>query len=200
MSADAFLPFSRSGKQTELQAIAVKKALGLVPSAAVDPFEVLPRVPATIVSRDVFASRPDIERALFDTHREEWSAIGLGCSAHSGVELILLNLAHHPHRQKVSLMEEIVHVVLGHPRTTLELPAAGERWTRPYQDQVEDEAFCVGAACILPWPEIFDAVSRRAHDAQTIATTFAVSRQYVEYRIRRAGLDRVYKARQRARV
>jgi hypothetical protein len=95
-------------------------------------------------------------------------------------------------------MEEVVHIVLDHPRTELALSAGtGVTWVRPYNADAEDEAYCVGAACILPWPELFDAVSKRSETAAAIAARYEVSTQYVDYRIRRAGLDRVYKARQR---
>ena len=197
MTTDGFLPFTASGKATELRAIEVKRTLGLGRYAGVDPFIILPRVPARLVDVAVFDARPDIKTILFDTHREDWSAIGLGVSPATGEELILLNDTHHDHRQKASLMEEIVHVVLGHPRTKLALPALGEKWVRPYDEDVEDEAYCVGAACIIPWPELFDAVSKRSETVADIAGRHHVSTQYVEYRIRRAGLDRVYKARQR---
>lgn len=184
---------------TELRAVEVKRALGVGRYAAVDPFQVLDRVPTRLVEPSVFSGRPDVADVLFNTHSDEWSAVGLGVSPVNGDELILLNYTHHVHRQKVSLMEEIVHVVLGHPRTELSLPGdATVKWVRPYNDDVEDEAYCVGAACILPWPELFDGVSRKSETVASIASRYNVSPKYVEYRVRRAGLDRVYRARQRS--
>jgi hypothetical protein len=198
MNSHGFLPFSASGKKTELCAIEVKRKLGIAAYGAVDPFEVLSTVPARLVDPALLGANPSVSEALFNTHRDSWSAIGLGKSPASEHELILLNPTHHEHRQRVSLMEEIVHIVLGHTKTTLSLdPSLKSKWSRPYDAAIEDEAYSVGAACILPWPELFQGVSTDRETAQQLATRYHVSVQYVEYRIRRAGLDRVYKARQR---
>ena len=195
-----FLPFSVAGKAIELKAVRVKERLGLHPSDALDPYAVLSRVPARLVDPAIFADAPAVRRLLFQTHTETWSAIGLMRSPATGEELILLNPTHHRHRQRVSLMEEIVHVILDHPRTELTFAQGNGAWVRHFQASVEDEAYCVGAACILPWPELFAAVSGDGEHVSTIAERYQVSTQYVQYRIRKAGLSRVYEARQRTRA
>ena len=86
-------------------------------------------------------------------------------------------------------MEEIVHVVLDHPKTELRLGI--DAWVRPYDAAIEDEAYAVGAACIIPYHRLFDLVQRQHKSLDEIARGFGVSAQYVEYRIKRAGLYRV---------
>ena len=206
-----FLPFSANGKATELAAIEVKRRLGIGATAVVDPFAVLPTIPARLIDASMLTS------AMLSTCAAEWSGIGFGRIGAAGEELIALNPTHTETRQRVTLMEEIVHIVLDHPKTTLSVRTGGAlaanlisvtsaqppsrtraRSTstssaRTYSATVEDDAFNIGAACVLPWPELYNAVHRRHEDTVTIAQRFLVSAELVAYRINRAGLARVYK-------
>lgn len=189
-----FLPFTERVERTEKLAIALKSRFGLGPYEAVDPFEVLPEVPARLVSRQFFGTLPpDTQEVLFNTHADEWSAIALGSFPEGEPERILLNPTHHPHRRKVSLMEEIVHIVRGHPRVVLERNG-DDRWTRSYDEDVEQEAFAVGAACIIPYKPLFRAVNDRGEFTATLADRYGVSREYVDYRIKLSGLYNVHRA------
>jgi len=189
--AGHFLPFTPNGKATELKAIAVKERLGLGPDDCVDPVAVLPSVPARLVETDTISRLlPGAADVLFRSNRDDWSAVGLFRSPATKEWLILLNPTHHRHRQRVSLMEEEVHIILDHPRT--ELRFDNSRWMRPYHSDAEDEAYNVGAACVLPYRMLFNAVHARHESAASIAGQFDVSEAYVTYRIRRAGLVRVY--------
>lgn len=184
-----FLPFTPRGKQAEETAIHVKRKLGLGPYEAVDPFAALSLVPARLI--DIAGLPNELQEVLCGKKRDEWSAVGFGRSPADGHELILLNPCHHDHRRKVSLMEEVVHVVLDHPKVPLLLD--GSRWSRPFNREVEDEAFNVGAACIIPYKPLFNAVKHEHAAAAEIADRYDVSVEYVDYRIKRAGLYRVYR-------
>ena len=188
---DYFLPFTPNGKATELTAIRVKQKLGLGAYAGVDPLRVLPRVPGRILEDSTIACFPTpMREALFS---DEVSAIGYGKSPTTGEWLIFVNPTHAPTRQKVSLMEEIVHISLGHPKTELSLASDGSiRWKRPYNKAVEDEAFCVGAACVIPYKALFFAIKRDRLNVADLAGKYGVSEECVRYRIKRAGLARVY--------
>jgi IrrE N-terminal-like domain len=196
MTPRPFLPFTANGKATELTAIAVKQRLGLGPQAAVDPFQVLPQVPARLFDADELRRHsPVLACALFTEHANAWDAVGLGNIGAEGEALILLNPTPAATRQRASLMEEVVHIVLDHPKTVLTgmTPDIGATaWTRPYDPAVEDEAYNVGAACLLPYPALFDAVNRRHEHANVIATRSGVSVDHAMYRIKRAGLSRIY--------
>lgn len=202
-----FLPFTPNGKATECAAIAVKRHLGLQSDAAVDPYDVLPDVPARLI--DVSAFDP----ALLLDHAQDWSGIGFGCIGPDGEELIGLNPTHSAKRQRVTLMEEIVHIVLDHPKSALTVCSAGvtvgsligavssaltksrpvRASSRSYSSAVEDDAFNIGAACIIPYRRLFDSVHTRREHATTIAAQFNVSDDFVVYRIKRAGLSKIYR-------
>lgn len=183
-----FLPFTPAGEKTELAAIEVKRRLGLGPYAAVDPFDVLAAVPARLVSLDSF---PPVVRRALTSHGSAWSAIGYGKSPADGHDLILLNPLHHNHRRRASLMEELVHVVLDHPKVRLDFSGNG-RWRRPFEKEVEDEAYNVGAACMIPYRELFNALKHEGLCLEGLAARYDVSTRYIHYRINRAGLHRVY--------
>lgn len=201
-----FLPFTPHGERAERAAIQVKRHLGLPPNAAVDPFAVLPDVPARLVDVSL------LDSALLTDHVDGWSGIGFGCSP-SGEELIALNPRHAETRQRATLMEEIVHIVLDHPKTTLlstgaitvrPLNATGSHDALPlrirtsasartFTASVEDDAYNIGAACVVPHGARFDAVHRRKEHVTTIAARYLVSTELITYRINRAGLSKVYR-------
>lgn len=194
---DLFLPFTEGGKQTELIAIEIKDQLGLGPYDSVDPSDVLTNVPARLVSDECIASFPaDVRSKLFDRHSDEWSAVGLGRSPIDGAELILLNHTDHPHRRIASLMEEIIHIVREHPRVPLNFNGDGN-WVRLHDNDIEDEAYNVGAACIIPYRWLFHHLNGGNANVSQIAQQFGVSQSYVKYRINRAGLYKLFNSRRR---
>ncbi len=196
---DLFLPFTDRGKQTELIAIEVKEHLDLGPHDSVSPYDVLSTVPARLVSDECIASFPTHVRSnLFVRDRDDWSAVGLGPSPLDGCELILLNHTDHPHRRVASLMEEIVHIVREHPRISLNFNGDGD-WVRPHDSDIEDEAYNVGAACIIPYGWLFHHLNSGNTNVSQIAGEFGVSPDYVKYRINRAGLYKLFNSRQRKR-
>ena len=199
MAPHLFLPFTPNGKATELKAVEVKQRLGLSPAEAADPFGVLAQVPARLFGPDeLLHHSPVLACALFTEHRDAWDAVCFGHIGASGEAIILLNPTPAPTRQRATLMEEIVHLVLAHPKTVLALPRksnGGQKalgWVRPYSRAVEDEAYNVGAACLLPYPALFHAVNELHEHASVIAERAGVSTEHAIYRIKRAGLARVY--------
>ncbi len=196
-----FLPFTPNGQATERRAIEVKEHLGLGAYDAVDPELALATISACLVDPQLIStSCPVAASVLFGTARDEWSAVCFGKSPCDGREMILLNPTHHEHRKRASLMEEIVHLVLDHPRTQLGVGNVGSKISlRSYDEGVEDEAYNVGAACLIPYRELFHAVKTVGDTAAKIAGRHKVSKAYVDFRIRRSGLSRVYQKRQRVR-
>lgn len=187
-----FLPFTPRGKATELRAIDVKTRLGLTAEAAVDPYEASPRIPARLINvATIRDESPMLACALFTEHVDAWSAIGYGRSPVTGEALILLNPTHAATRCMATLMEEIVHLLPDHPPSRLELDD-GLPARRDYDTTIEDEAYTVGAACLLPYPALFHAVNDIHQSAAAIAARYRVSAEYVTFRIKRAGLGRIF--------
>ena len=198
--APLFLPFTPNGKATELRAIEVKRRIEIRADAAVDPFTVLPRLPAQLFDpEELRRLSPILACALFHEHAHYWSGMVIARVESTGESIILLNPTHADTRKRATLMEEIVHIVLDHPATALSVdgrsgkgPALKTSAARSYDKAIEDEAYNVGAACLLPYPALFNAVSRGHEHASVIARREGLSVDHVEFRIKRAGLWRIY--------
>ena len=91
-------------------------------------------------------------------------------------------------------MEELVHILANHPKTALNRLANGN-WERVFEEAKEDEAFSVGAACLIPYGQLFKALRYQSQTVEDLAAAHMVSNDYVVYRIKRAGLYNVYKKR-----
>jgi hypothetical protein len=195
-----FLPFLEPAKSFELEAIRVKRHLGLGPYASVDPLDVLPDVPARIVPAAVFEAFSPADRdTLLNEFPSDWSAYCVGECPRTGEFVIVVNHTHHEHRTRVSIMEEIVHIVLKHPPSRLTTNSNGT-WRRTHNEDIEDEAYAVGAACMIPYRQLFNSICHEARDVAGLAADLNVSEQYLNYRIKRAGLARVYQKKQRQQV
>jgi hypothetical protein len=193
-----FLPFTANGQATENRAIAVKERIGLSAYDPVDPFQAVSALLARLVDPNLIRTMcPTAAEVLFGSESHEWSAVCLGPSPCDGREMILINPMHHKHRQRASLMEEIVHIALNHPRTLITAGSSPSGSTpRSHDAQIEDEAYNVGAACLIPYRDLFRAVKTHGETAAAIAVRYGLSEAYVDYRIRRSGLSAVYKRQQ----
>jgi Zn-dependent peptidase ImmA (M78 family) len=112
----------------------------------------------------------------------------------NGRKLIILNPTHSPARHQATLMEEICHVFLGHKPSRLEIKnqnKKGEEIARDYDEAMEEEAYSVGAAALVPYAGLRDFV-RAGKTSREIARHFNVSRELVEYRLKVSRLWKLY--------
>jgi hypothetical protein len=121
---------------------------GLADGSAVDPHAVAATMGVPVINEpDQFAMLPPtLSDAMLGTR--EWSAGTL--EGPRGL-LIILNPIHAPTRLKVTLAEEIAHLVMGHPPSKID-PRIG---IRTYNANVEQEAFSVGGALVMPYGQLF---------------------------------------------
>ncbi len=125
---------------------------------------------------------------LLGEGKETWSGGACSQTLPSGEKLIVLNPTHHINRQHATLMEEISHVFLGHTPSRL---VVGNK-TRDYHAEIEEEAYGVGAAALVP----FSALRRMIKQGKTsreIARHFVVSQLLVEFRMKITRLWEDYK-------
>lgn len=95
-------------------------------------------------------------------------------------------------RLRVTLAEEISHLIMGHRPSTITMGA------RTYVGTVEAEAFSVGGALVMPYCRLFTMVKQGA-TIDAIASAFSVSRQMAQCRVNRTGLSRMQRKRVAAR-
>jgi Zn-dependent peptidase ImmA (M78 family) len=131
------------------------------------------------------------DRALIDRLSvaacDEWSAMSVPLSYADDLWAVLLNDCHVIERQRVTVMEEYWHILLGHKLTKIARVADG--YGRTYDQAEEHDAFYLASATLLPRTAMIDAVSRKLTSAE-IARSFGTSAELVDYRIKRLGLWR----------
>jgi Zn-dependent peptidase ImmA (M78 family) len=103
--------------------------------------------------------------------------------------VVLLNDCHTVERQRVTVLEEIWHILLGHK--LVKIAKVAEAYGRTYDSAEEHDAFYLASATLLPRNAVVAAVERR-ESAVDIGQRFGTSPELVEYRIKRLGLWRDY--------
>jgi Zn-dependent peptidase ImmA (M78 family) len=82
-----------------------------------------------------------------------------------------------------TLMEEICHVLLGHQHSELTTASKTAEASRTHHQQIEEEAYSVGAAALLPYRALACNLSR-GQSIKAIASHAGVSQALVRYRIK----------------
>lgn len=117
----------------------------------------------------------------------EWSAMSVPLDRIMTSWVVLLNDCHAVERQRVTLLEEYWHILMGHKLT--KVARISEAYGRTYDQAEEHDAYYLASASLLPREAVQGAVSK-GRSAADIAKRFGTSPELVEYRIKRLGLWR----------
>jgi Zn-dependent peptidase ImmA (M78 family) len=123
----------------------------------------------------------------------EWSAMSVPLDSDNENWAILLNDSHSVERQRVTVLEEIWHILLGHRFT--KIARVADAYGRTYDKTEEHDAYYLASATLLPKAALIDAVSKNRSSEQ-IARAFGTSSELVDYRIKRLGLWREHVGKQ----
>jgi hypothetical protein len=126
-------------------------------------------------------------RKLLHEACNEWSAMSVPLDRGMSTWVVLLNDCHTEERQRVTLLEEYWHILMGHKLT--KVAKLSEAYGRTYEQAEEHDAYYLASASLLPREAIQDAVLK-GRSATEIAKRFGTSPELVEYRIKRLGLWR----------
>lgn len=185
-----FLPFTDAGKAIELRAIELKTAYDFGPYEPIDPRVLAERMRAVIVDSGWFETLPaDLRRSALVDWQSHWSA---GSITVGDTLFILANPTHPETRRSVTLLEELVHHGLGHPKSRL-VQADGVTM-RTCQHEIEDEAYAVATALLMPYRDLFNHINAGLAIAD-FPVPAPVSEACRLYRVKRAGLWRIYRKR-----
>lgn len=124
---------------------------------------------------------------LLENAGGEWSAMSVPLDLENEEWAVLLNDSHTVERQRVTLLEEFWHILLGHRLT--KIAKVAEAYGRTYDKAEEHDAFYLASATLLPKAAVIAAVSKKFSSEQ-IAQMFGTSPELVDYRIKRLGLWR----------
>ncbi|HEX8637121.1 MAG TPA: ImmA/IrrE family metallo-endopeptidase [Pyrinomonadaceae bacterium] len=195
----ANLPPTRKGRDYEIKAMGLRDFAGLKrDDERLDPFE-LARYAKLLVASfeqiEPFLSE-ESKAHLLNGGKDAWSGGACSQILPDGKKLIILNPTHGENRQNATLMEEICHVFLGHKPSRLAIEnynKQGKVVARDYHHEIEEEAYSVGAAALVPYSALKRFVER-GKTSREIARHFNVSRELVEYRMKISRLWEEYKA------
>lgn len=192
------LPPTKKGRNYEMRGIALRDFAGLrSDDERLNPFELAIYAKLLVVTYEQIEPflTAETKSHLIGDGKDSWSGGACSQALPDGRKLIVLNPTHGANRQNATLMEEISHVFLGHKPSKLAVTTynkEGKPIAREYQADVEEEAYSVGAAALVP----FSALRRMINQGKTsreIARHFNVSRELVEYRIKVSRLWDEYK-------
>jgi len=173
----------------ELESIAIKfrKEIGLQDEDLLDPLHLA--IEGIRVLRHSQCDYLDIQtsRRLCGDSCAEWSAMSVPLASDHEKWAVLLNDCHVIERQRVTLLEEYWHILLGHKLT--KVARIADSYGRTYDKTEEHDAYFLAAATLLPKKSIERAVITSQPTTQ-IAKRFGTSAELVDYRIKRLGLWR----------
>lgn len=192
------LPPTRKGRHFEIRAIGLRDFAGLSrDDERLNPFE-LARYAKLLVAPfeqiEPFLSE-ETKRQLLKDGRDAWSGGACSQTLPDGSKLIILNPTHGENRQNATLMEEICHVFMGHKPSRLAIEKRdkdGRIVARDYNHDIEEEAYSIGAAALVPYSSLKRFVEQ-GKTSREISKHFNVSRELVEYRIKVSRLWETYK-------
>jgi hypothetical protein len=193
------LPPTKKGRKYEIKGLALRDFAGLNrDEERLNPFELAHYAKLLVVTYEQIEPflTEETKLHLIGDGKDSWSGGACSQPLPDGRKLILLNPTHGANRQNATLMEEISHVFLGHQPSKLAVTTynqEGKPIAREYRAEIEEEAYSVGAAALVP----FSALRRmvfRGKTSKEIARHFNVSRDLVEYRMKVSHLWNDYKS------
>ena len=177
----------------EKKALEIRRLVGARSQDRFDPYQLANILKFKIIRFSQVDGLPDHVRQQIITNNQ-WSGAAIEIP-HDGTKLIIINDLHSHRRQRATLMEEICHLILGHQPSKLNYADNSHgspvvsTLGRTYHHQIEEEAYAIGAATLVPFKPLRDFL-QSGLDVKSIADRFDVSVQLVNYRIRVAGLQR----------
>lgn len=175
----------RSKQELEDEANSFRLELGLGPDDPLDPTLLQVDRVQVMTLEDIWPSTHPVRTYLEEIAPQDWSAMSAPLDSEEALWVVLLNHCQCRERQRVTLLEEFWHIMLGHHPT--KVAKVGGVYGRTYEAVEEHDAFYLAAASMLPADAIKQAVAKRLR-VEVIAAHFGTSRELVEYRIKRLGL------------
>ncbi len=178
-------PVSEKFRQYEQLALRIRSFAGLSDiHDKLDPYLLAHSAGLRVVPLDAIDGITDDIKAVLQSSNEAWSG-GATPMLPDGTRVVILNPNHSNSRKAATLMEEVCHVLLGHKHS--ELSTGGnlnaENAHRTHNKQIEEEAYSVGAAALLPYRALICNLLR-GQSIKSIALFAGVSQALVRYRIR----------------
>jgi len=188
-------PLREKARVYEQEALRIRALAGIPVDQSLNPYWLARLARLHVITLDDINNLSEESRQqLLMNDPDSWSGGTIG-PLPNGWGLVVLNPRHSHRRNVATLMEEICHVFLGHTPSRVNLPVGngqGKIAFRDYNEEDEKAAYAVGAATLVPYQVLRQAI-QQSLTAEQIAGRYGVSVDLVEYRIKVTGLWAIYK-------
>lgn len=193
------LPFSQRAKTWEPIAVELRQIVRVNGHKQLNPWDLAPEVALKVLDGHAILKHlpAAMQFHLRGAGKDRWSGGVYPHPLPDGDLVCILNPFQSHRRNKITLMEEIVHIYLDHMPSGVACAVPGVE-VREYHKDQEEEAYGVGAAALLPWQAFFKALNV-GQTIEELAELHNVAPELVEYRIKITGASNLYKSRQRTR-
>lgn len=178
-------------REYERKALEIRRFAGMGINERLDPFKLAELLKLRVVSIEAIDGLSEASRRRL-AGSDEWSG-GVTELLQDGSRVVVINTKQSVERQAATLMEEICHTLLGHKPSLISPQGfAGKGGVddslediknRTYDKSIEDEAYSVGAAALLPYRALAEGLSS-GKSVSEIAGHFGVTVSLVEYRMK----------------
>ena len=156
-------------------AVDVRRQMGLVPEAPIDPFEICRYFDVEVIPMTTLAC--DVSRFTADD-QSSFSALTV---PHGLRSAIVHNDTHHPLRQRSNISHELAHLFLGHEH----VPPLNESGARNLDSGIEAEANYLGGCLLIPNEAALHVVTKGLIARAQLM--YGVSRAMLDYRLKVSG-------------
>jgi hypothetical protein len=188
-------PPSEKARIYEQEALHIRALVGIPLDQPLNPYQLARLARLHVITLDdINGLSEESRQQLLINDPDSWSGGAIG-PLPNGWGLVILNPRHSHRRNVATLMEEICHVFLGHTPSRVNFPVGngqGKIAFRDYNEEDEKAAYAVGAATLVPYHVLRQAVEQGL-TAEQMAGRYGVSADLVEYRIKVTGLWAAYK-------
>jgi IrrE N-terminal-like domain len=164
-------------------ALQVRNFAGIDLKSRLDPFALAKSINIRVVYLNDLIGLAESSRARLDVS-DGWSG-GATQDLGDGSYIVILNQKHTPGRQAATLMEEVCHILFGHKPSGISADRIGGR---SYNFNVEEEAYAVGAAALVPYYSLKNFLISGL-PVRKIACHFGVTPSLIIYRAKGTRLE-----------
>jgi len=164
-------------------ALQIRNFAGIDLDSRLDPFALANSINVRVVYLGDLVGLSESSRARLDVP-DGWSG-GATQELGDGSHIVILNQRHSPGRLAATLMEEVCHILFGHKPSGISADRIGGR---SYNFRVEDEAYSVGAAALVPYYSLKNFLLSGG-SVRKIAKHFGVTPSLIIYRARGTRLE-----------
>jgi Zn-dependent peptidase ImmA (M78 family) len=168
----------------ERMALQIRDFARLGLALRLDPFALAESINVRVLYLSDLTGLSDSSLAHLDVV-DGWSG-GATQALEDGSHIVILNQRHSLGRRAATLMEEVCHILFGHKPSKID---ANQVSGRTYNFNIEEEAYAVGAAALVPYHSLKALLISRT-SIRKIATHFGVTPSLVVYRAKGTGLGK----------